>query len=285
MSRFPALASLAPTGPAPAFRARMANALGVALVAAAALLAPFAALPAQAAGDTVTVFAAASLKNALDAIDKDYEAATGNSVKTSLAASSALAKQIGEGAPTDIFISADVPWMDSVAEKDLLKAGTRTDLLGNAIVLVAPKTFTGTVDLKKGVDLAALLGDGRLAMADVNAVPAGKYGKASLTALGVWDEVKDRLVQGENVRATLAFVARGEAPLGIVYATDAAAEPGVKVVATFPADSHPPIIYPAAILKDAQGKATAGFFAYLKSAEAAKRFEEQGFVVLKPPTQ
>lgn len=252
------------------------------LLAGAALAIGTMVAPTLAAGETVTVFAAASLKNALDAIDADYAAKTGNTVKVSLAGSSALAKQIAEGAPADIFISADVPWMDFVAGKDLIRTDTRTDLLGNSLVLVAPKDFAGTVELKPGVDLAAFIGDGKLAMANVAAVPAGKYGKAALTALGAWTAVESHVVQGENVRATLAFVARGEAPFGIVYATDAVAEPNVRVVATFPAGSHPPIIYPAAVLKEATGKATDSFFAYLKSDDAARRFREQGFVVLSP---
>ena len=279
----PAPAMPAPVTPVPvAFLPRLAATRRsvLARLAGAALMVAASLTPALAAGETVTVFAAASLKNALDAIDADYAAATGNSVKVSLAASSALAKQIAEGAPADIFISADVPWMDFVAGKDLVKASSRLNLLGNALVLVAPKDYAGTIELKPGVDLAAAVGDGRLAMANVDSVPAGKYGKAALTFLGAWNAVQGHVVQGENVRATLAFVARGEAPFGIVSATDAVAEPGVRVVATFPADSHPPIIYPAAVLKEATGKATDSFFAYLQSDAAAKRFREQGFAVL-----
>lgn len=253
--------------------------LGGALAAFAA--AAVAVAPAPARADDTVVFAAASLKNALDAIAADFAAGGQGTIKASYAASSALAKQIDQGAPADIFISADVPWMDDVAKHDLLEPGTRVDLLGNSLVLVAPASYAGTVTIAKGFDLVGLLGGGRLAMADVAAVPAGKYGKASLEALGVWDGVKDHLAQADNVRSALALVSRGEAPFGIVYATDAVADKGVKVVATFPADSHPPIIYPAAIVKGAKGGATKAFFAYLRSEAAAKRFTEQGFVVLK----
>ncbi|MQT12523.1 molybdate ABC transporter substrate-binding protein [Rhizobiales bacterium Sp-1] len=221
--------------------------LGGALAAFAA--AAIAVTPAPARADDTVVFAAASLKNALDAIAADFAAGGQGTIKASYAASSALAKQIDQGAPADIFISADVPWMDDVAKHDLLEPGTRVDLLGNSLALVAPASYAGTVTIAKGFDLVGLLGGGRLAMADVAAVPAGKYGKASLEALGVWDGVKDHLAQADNVRSALALVSRGEAPFGIVYATDAVADKGVKVVATFPADSHPPIIYPAAIVK------------------------------------
>ena len=199
--------------------------------------------PAQA--EDVTVFAAASLKNALDDVAAAYKAETGKSVLISYAASNALAKQIEEAAPADIFFSADLAWMDYLDERNLIQKDTRQTLLGNEIVLVAPADSTATVTLGPGADLAALLGaDGRLAMANVDSVPAGKYGKAALEKLGIWASVADRVVQADNVRAALAFVATGEAPLGIVYQTDANSEPKVKVVATFPADSHPPILYP-----------------------------------------
>ena len=172
--------------------------------------------------------------------------------KISYAASSALAKQIEQGAPADLFISADTDWMDYVDKKDLIKTDTRVNLLGNKIVLIAPRDSKATVDVKQGFDLAKALAGGKLAMANVDAVPAGKYGKAALEKLGAWDGVKDKIAQAENVRAALLLVARGEAALGIVYSTDAAAEPNVKIVGTFPADSHPPIIYPAAVTKDAK---------------------------------
>ena len=177
-----------------------------------------------AAAQEVTVFAAASLKNALDAVATAWTAAGGGRATLSYAASSALAKQIEAGAPADVFVSADRDWMDYLADRDLVRKDSIVELLGNRIVLVAPVDSTATATIAPGFDLSALLGDGRLAMANVDAVPAGKYGKASLEALGVWDTVAGRVAQAENVRAALALVATGEAPLGIVYATDAAAE-------------------------------------------------------------
>lgn len=238
-----------------------------------------------AAGDTkpVVVFAAASLKNALDAIAKDFQAASGVEVKISYAASSALAKQIEQAAPADLFISADVPWMDYVAQKGLIDEGSRVDLLGNRLVLVAAKDWgKGDVELKPGVDLAGALGDGRLAMGEVSSVPAGKYGKAALEKLGVWESVQAKVAGAENVRAALALVSRGEAPLGVVYKTDAAADKGVKIVGTFPADSHPPIVYPAAKLKSASSPAAGDLLKRLSSAGARKVFEDAGFTVLAP---
>ncbi len=233
----------------------------------------------------VVVFAAASLKNALDAIAKDWTRESGVEVKVSYAASSALAKQIEQAAPADLFISADVPWMDYVAQKDLTVPSTRVDLLGNRLVLVASKDWSkGDVELKSGADLAGLLGDGRLAMGEVSSVPAGKYGKAALEKLGIWSSVSAKVAGAENVRAALALVSRGEAPLGIVYKTDAAADKGVKIVGTFPADSHPPIIYPAAKLKGATSASADAFLKRLSSAGAKKTFEEAGFTVIAPPS-
>jgi molybdate transport system substrate-binding protein len=248
------------------------------------LIAPFLALAliaAPAMAQDVTVFAAASLKNALDAVAEERNAETGKKAVISYAASSALAKQITEGAPADIFISADLAWMDHVEKAGLVAGGTRKNLLGNSIVLVAPKDSAVSVKLAPGVDLAAALGtDGKLAMADVAAVPAGKYGKAALENLGAWAGVEGKVAQAENVRAALAFVSRGEAPLGVVYKTDAAADPAVKIVDTFPADTHPEIVYPAAQLKDAKPDAKA-FLDYLGSTKASAAFGKQGFTVLK----
>jgi molybdate transport system substrate-binding protein len=190
----------------------------------------------------VLVFAAASLKNALDDVAAQWQRQAGKKVAISYAGSNSLIRQIELGAPADIFVSADTDWMDYGQQKNLIKPETRTDLLGNRIVLVAPKDSPAKVDLQPGVDLAAALKGGRLAMANVDAVPAGKYGKAALEKLGAWDRVKDRIAQAESVRAALVLVARGEAPLGIVYQTDAASEPTVRIVATFPDDTHPPII-------------------------------------------
>ncbi|MXN51042.1 molybdate ABC transporter substrate-binding protein [Shinella sp. AETb1-6] len=238
------------------------------------------ALPAIAA-EKVTVFAAASLKNALDAANAAWQAETGNETTVSYAASSALAKQIEAAAPADLFISADLAWMDYVAEKKLIKDETRSNLLGNRIVLVAPKDAAKAVDIKEGFDLAGLVGDGKLAMGAVDSVPAGKYGKAALEKLGVWPSVESKVAGAESVRAALALVSRGEAPYGIVYETDAAADPGVAIVGTFPEDSHPPIIYPVAILAESRSPAAAAYLDFLKSEKAAPFFTGQGFTVLK----
>lgn len=245
----------------------------LALVLAATLLAG----PVRAAD--ITVFAAASLKNALDDAVKRYETKTGRKVVVSYAASSALAKQIEAGAPADIFFSADLDWMDALQKKNLIEIASRHTLLGNTLVLIAPKASTVSLSMEKNLPLLESLGpDGRLAMASVDAVPAGKYGKAALTYLGVWDAVAKRVAQADNVRAALAFVAKGEAPLGIVYGTDAKAEPAVRVVGTFPEESHPEILYPIALLAAAKPDAR-DFLEFLLSPEAASAFEAQGFSV------
>jgi molybdate transport system substrate-binding protein len=250
--------------------------LGLAL---ATTLAPMAAARAQAGG--MVVFAAASLKNALDEIAAGWSKDTGKPApRISYAASSALAKQMEQGAPADMFISADTDWMDYVDKKDLIKKDTRVNLLGNKIVLIAPRDSKVIVDVKQGFDLAKALNGGRLAMGNVDAVPAGKYGKAALEKLGAWDGVKDKVAQADNVRAALVLVARGEAPLGIVYATDAAAEPNVRIAGTFPDNSHPPIIYPVALTKDARSADAKPFLDFLKSLKARPSFEKQGFTVL-----
>jgi molybdate transport system substrate-binding protein len=234
--------------------------------------------PAPAGQKTVTVFAAASLKNVLDATGKASEAKGQPKPVVSLAASSALAKQIEQGAPADVFISADEAWMDYLAEKKLIVPGTRRIVATNALVLIAPSSSTTAVELKPGMDLAALLGDGRLAVADVKAVPAGKYAKAALTHLGAWTGVESKLAQAENVRAALALVARGETPLGIVYASDAKADSNVRVVATFPADSHAAIVYPAAVVtSSASPEAARAFINGLISPEGQSVFAAQGF--------
>jgi molybdate transport system substrate-binding protein len=236
---------------------------------------------ARAQGAAIVVFAAASLKNALDEIAAGWARDTGRPApRISYAASPALARQLEQGAPADIFLSADLDWMDYVEKKDLLRAGTRFNLLGNRIVVIAPRDSPVTIDLKPGVDLAKALAGGRLAMANVDAVPAGKYGKAALGKLGAWDGVKGSIAQAENVRAALLLVSRGESPLGIVYATDAAAEPNVKIVAIFPEGSHPPIVYPAAQTKESRSPDAASFLDHLRSAKARPAFEGQGFTVL-----
>lgn len=250
----------------------------VAAVAALAMLWPHAA--AQAQSGKFVVFAAASLKNALDAVNAQWQKETGKSATISYAASSALAKQIEQGAPAQMFISADLAWMDYLAGKNLIKPDTRANLLGNRIVLVAPKDQAQPVEIKPGFDLVKVLGGGRLAMANIDAVPAGKYGKAALETLGVWASVSDKLAQGQNVRAALLLVARGEAPAGIVYQTDAAAEPNVKIIGVFPENTHPPIIYPVALTANATDPGAAAFLAYVRSSAAKPLFQAQGFTVL-----
>ena len=253
----------------------------------AAALAAGAAWPtpaAQGAGRDVLVFAAASLKTALDEIASAWarESGGGRAV-VSYAASSALAKQIEQGAPADLFASADLDWMDYAQARGLIRPETRVSLLGNRLVLVAPRDAALSLDLAPGLDLAAALGSGRLAMAHVEAVPAGKYGKAALERLGAWAGVKDRIAQAENVRAALLLVSRGEAPLGIVYRTDAAADPQVRIVATFPEGSHPPIVYPVALTTASASPDAAGLLAFLRGPAARAAFERQGFMVLNRP--
>jgi molybdate transport system substrate-binding protein len=234
-----------------------------------------------AAQEKVTVFAAASMKNALDAADKAWSTESGKQVTASYAASSALAKQIEAGAPADIFISADLDWMKYVSDKKLVKEDTKSNWLANRIVIVAAKDNAKPIEVKQGFDLAALLKGGKLAMGEPNSVPAGKYGKAALEKLGVWSSVEKSVASAESVRAALALVSRGEAPYGIVYQTDAAADPGVAVVGTFPEDTHPPIIYPIAILTDSKSPDAAAYLQFLKSPKAAPFFEKEGFTVLK----
>jgi molybdate transport system substrate-binding protein len=229
----------------------------------------------------ITVFAAASLKNALDEASAAYAKDTSTPpAKISYAASSALAKQIEQGAPADVFVSADADWMDYLAKKNLLQAATRKDLFTNHLALVAPKDSAVKLDIKPGFPLAAALGDQRLAMAAPE-VPAGRYGQQSLTALSVWDSVKDKTARGENVRATLQFVARGEAPLGIVYDTDAMSEPAVKIVGLFPETSHPKIIYPGAVVAASTNPGAAPFLIWLHSAKGEAVFKKYGFAALK----
>jgi molybdate transport system substrate-binding protein len=227
----------------------------------------------------VTVFAAASLTDALKEIGAAYKQDTGRTVVFSFAASSALARQIEASSGADIFISADTDWMDYLDQKGLIAPGTRVDLLGNVLVLIAPADSPVKLTIRPHFDLKGALGGGKLALADPNAVPAGKYAKAALMSLGVWDSVAGSVVPAENVRVALAYVAQGEAPLGAVYATDAKAEPRVRVVDAFPAGSYPPVIYPAALVKDA-GPAARPFLAYLSSAKARAIFVKDGFVPL-----
>lgn len=233
--------------------------------------------PRSARAEEIVVFAAASLKDALDHAVGMFQQQGGDKVSVSYAASSALAKQIESGAPADIFVSADLEWMDYLQQRNLIKAETRKNLLGNHLVLVAPVQSDITVEIKPNFPLASLIGDGHLAMADPDAVPAGKYGKAALEKLGVWSSVEKRVVRAENVRAALFFVSRQEAPLGIVYRTDAAADKGVKIV---PEDTHPPIVYPIAVATNSTNATAGKLLSLLESPAAKKMYEKHGFVVL-----
>jgi molybdate transport system substrate-binding protein len=226
-----------------------------------------------------TVFAAASLREALDQQAKEFEASTGNHVNVSYGASNALARQIESAAPADVFVSADGDWMDYLGQRNLLAPGTRVDLLRNTLVLIAPAHSTASLRITPGFGLAAALGKEKLAMANPEAVPAGKYGKAALEKLGVWASVAKQVARADNVRAALALVSRGEAPFGIVYATDAQADRGVKVVDTFPADSYPPIVYPAAVLASSKSPVAKPFLAYLRSVPATPTWERYGFAL------
>jgi molybdate transport system substrate-binding protein len=240
--------------------------------------------PAMAQQTAITVFAAASLKNAFDDVDAAFTKTGGAKITASYEASSALAKQIEAGAPADVFISADLRWMDYVAEHKLIKPDTRVNLLGNKLVLIAPKdSKLDHVAIARGFDIAKLAGNGRIAVADVKAVPAGLYAKAALTKLGAWTAAEPKLAQAENVRATLAFVARGETPLGIVYETDARIEPKVKIVGVFPDGSYPPVTYPVAATASTTKTDVSKYLAFLRSRQAKDIFEKYGFSVLTTP--
>lgn len=262
-------------------KSRTANWLR-ALCIAAAMAVAMPGIAAKPDATPITVFAAASLKESLDEAAAAYEKATGQSVRVSYAASSALARQIEQGAPADVFLSADRDWMDYVQQRDLIDAGSRRDLLGNTLVLIAPKASAAKpVALKRGVDLRPLLGkDGRLALALTASVPAGKYAKAAFASLGVWDSLQDKVAEGENVRAAMMLVTRGEAPLGVVYGSDAQVEPGVRVLATFPADSHPPIVYPVARIAASKHAQSSAFVRWLATPAAAAIFRRHGFSIL-----
>lgn len=231
----------------------------------------------------LTVFAAASLQETLDTLSKQWTERSGQGVRVSYAASSALARQIEQGAPAQVFVSADQEWMDWLQERGRIDVATRVDLLGNQLVLVGPPAMLPASRKPPSYWLPhALDVDGRLAVAQVD-VPAGRYAGEALRHLGLWDAVSGRLAEAENVRAALAFVARGEAPLGIVYRTDALADRAVRIYATFPEDSHTPIVYPAARVRGASPGVADGFLAFLRSADAAKVFDEAGFRVLARP--
>lgn len=254
------------------------------LFTACVMLAGASLSPASAEDKTITIFAAASMKNALDEVDAAYTAKTGVKIIASYAASSVLAKQIEQGAPADVFVSADIDWMDYALSKKTINEPTRVNLLGNSIVLIAPKdSEINNVTISQGFDLAKLAGDGRIATGDVKSVPAGKYAKAALEKLGAWQAAELKFAMAESVRAALTLVARGEANLGIVYSTDAKVEPGVKIVGTFPADSHPAIIYPVAATTTAKPE-TNDYLAFLRTSTAKTILEKYGFKFLISPT-
>ncbi|HEX5280305.1 MAG TPA: molybdate ABC transporter substrate-binding protein [Micropepsaceae bacterium] len=232
------------------------------------------------APDQITVLAAASLSNVLPDIARSYEAAAHRKIVFSFAASMTLARQIEATAGPDVFISADIPSMNYVDMRGLIIRQSRRDLLENNLVLIAPADSRVNLPITPGFKLADALHGGRLAMGEPASVPAGRYAQTALMKLGVWNSVSRRLALGEDVRATLAYVARGEAPLGIVYSTDARIEPRVRVVATFPANTHEPIIYPAALVKDAKPSAAA-FLNYLQGRQARQAFERAGFTVVR----
>lgn len=247
------------------------------LLAILALI-PLAGGPALGQPRPATVFAAASLTDAMQAIGAAYRKKTGQQVRFSFASSSTLARQIEAGAPAEVFVSADEQWMDYVQARRLIRNDSRKDLLGNRLVLIAPAASKARIRIAPGFNLAGALRGGRLAVGDPAHVPAGLYAKAALTRLGVWNQVEARLAPAENVRAALAYVARGETPFGVVYWTDALSEPKVRIVAVFPESSHPPITYPVA-LTTAATPAARGFYEFLKRPEARAEFQRLGFSV------
>jgi len=226
------------------------------------------------------VFAAASMKTALDAAAAAWKSDTGNTVSIAYASSATLAKQIEQGAPADIFISADLKWMDYLEKVKLIRAGTRRNLFGNKLVLIEPSDADVKLEIAKGFDLAGAAGDGKIAVCAIDSCPGGIYAKEALETLGVFAGVEPKLAQADNIRNALNLVSRGEARFGIVYATDARADPKVKVVGTFPASSHSPIVYPVALIAASANPDAAFFLAYLTSEAAAKIFLEQGFEIL-----
>jgi len=239
-------------------------------------------LPVAATAKPPLVLAAASLQESLNAAADAWAAKHHERPVLSFASSSALAKQIDAGAPADLFVSADEPWMDDVQKNGFLAPGTRVSFLDNKLVLIAPVASQANIAIRAGFPLAQALGGGRLSMADPDSVPAGKYGKAALTALGVWPSVKDKVVRGDSVRAALAFVERGEAPYGIVYATDAIASKAVRTVGVFPDASHPPITYPIARLAASTNRDAEGFRLFLISAQGRAIFRHYGFLPHRP---
>jgi molybdate transport system substrate-binding protein len=269
-------------GLAPRRTAMLRRAFSLSTLAFVAAIA--AALPVRAQDVTLTVFIAASMKNAIDDINAAFTRQTGIKVTASYAASSALARQLEQGAPADLLASADLDWMDYASQKKTIKDDTRVNLLGNKLVLIAPKdSKIGNVTIGQGFDLARLAGNERITTADVRSVPVGKYAKAALEKLGAWSAAESKFAMAENVRAALLLVARGEAALGIVYETDAKVEPNVKIIGHFPEDSHPAITYPVAVTANAKPEAMR-YIAFLRSNAAKEVFERYGFTFLVRPT-
>jgi len=225
----------------------------------------------------VTIFAAASLRDALDELAREYERQGRAKAVVSYAGSPMLARQIEKGAPADLFISADTDWMDYLAKLGMIRIETRVDLLSNRLVLIAPADSQVSLKIGPRFPLASLLGDRRLAMADPDSVPAGKYGRAALEALGIWEAVAPKVARAENVRAALALVARGETPFGVVYRTDSMAERRVRTIGEFPASSHPPIVYPAAVTAGSRSKIAYEYLRYLRSTHARAVWLRHGF--------
>jgi molybdate transport system substrate-binding protein len=235
--------------------------------------------------DAIMVFAASSMRNVLDEIDSAFTKASGEEVVVSYAATSALAKQIEQGAPADVFVSADSGWMNYATERKLVDDSTRIDLLGNRLVLIAPKdSKLDNVTIGANFDIAGIAGDGRIAIAAPTGVPAGRYAKAALQSLGVWAASEPKLAPAENVRAVLAYVARGEAPIGIVYETDAKVEPNVKIVGRFPDNSYPSIIYSVATVAASKNTGVAAYLRFLRTSQARAVFERYGFIYLPDPS-
>jgi molybdate transport system substrate-binding protein len=260
-------------------RFRFARFLGavLALCGGIAFALPFPAAAAE--PGKVTVFAAASTTNAVSDIGKMFTENGRGDFTPSFASSSTLAKQIAQGAPADVYISANPKWMAYLEDEEMVEPGTRADLLGNRIVLIAPADSDVSVELTEGVNLAGMLGEDKLAMGDPDHVPAGMYGKQAMESLGMWAAVSPKVARAKDVRAALALVERAEAPLGVVYATDAAISTKVRVVATFPESAHPPITYPVAIVKDKATPTARAFLEFLRSPEAQAVFEKYGFSV------
>jgi molybdate transport system substrate-binding protein len=248
--------------------------IGLAVVSFAAALGADT-MPAQAVD--VSGLAAMTLQNVIDEAASVYEHQTGTTVSFSYGSSAALVGQIDNGAPADIFISADSNWMDVAEDKTLIRAGTRVNLASSRLVLIAPRDKATPTAITPNFPIRQMLGDGRLVMCDPMMMPAGRYGRAALETLGVWKAVQDRIANADNVRAALAFVSRGEAPLGIVFDTDAAIDSGVKIVGVFPPETHPPIVYPAAIIASSEHAEAASFLVFLASAKGRAIFAKYGY--------